>query len=279
MEKNMFTNTNRFNPDVFISIIIIGFVILFDFIFFNPFVIIGAGQRGVIMTWGSVGDKVFEEGIHFRIPIAQKIVKIEVRTVKHEVDTAAYSKDLQTVDAKIALNYHINPEKANRLFQEIGKDYEIRIIDPAINESVKATTAKFTAQELIEKREIVKDEIKTQLKIRLLERNIIVDELSIVNFDFSAEYEKAIEAKQVSQQQALKAENDLKRIKVEAEQRVAQAKAEAEAIRAQSDAANNEKYVSLKALEVQLEAIKKWNGVLPTTFVPNSTLPFINLNK
>jgi regulator of protease activity HflC (stomatin/prohibitin superfamily) len=249
------------------------------FMIFNPFVIIGAGQRGVVMTWGAVSDRVLAEGIHWRTPIVQNVVKVEVRTVKHEVDAPAYSKDLQIVDAKIALNYHISPERANKVFQEIGKDYEIRIIDPAIQESVKSVSAKFTAQELIEKREIVKDEIKNHLKVRLLERNILVDELSIVNFDFSEAYEKAIDAKQVAQQQALKAENDLKRIKVEAEQRVAQAQAEAEAIRAQSNAANNEKYVALKALEVQQEAIKKWDGKLPQTFVPGSALPFLNIGK
>lgn len=242
---------------------------------FNPFVIVGAGQRGVVMTWGAVSDKVLAEGIHWRTPIAQQVVKLEVRTVKHEVDTAAYSKDLQTVDAKMALNYHINPERANKIFQEIGKDYEIRIIDPAINESVKAITAKYTAQELIEKREFVKDEIKNSLRTRLLERNIVVDELSIVNFDFSPEYERAIEAKQVSQQNALKAENDLKRIEVEAKQRIAQAEAEAKAIAIQAQAINSQGGSDY----VQMKAIEKWDGKLPIQMIPNGTVPFINLTK
>ena len=106
-----------------------------------------------------------------------------------------------------------------------------------------------------------------------------MDEFSIANFDFSDDYERAVEAKQVAQQNALKAKNDLDRIKTEAEQRVATAKAEAEAIAVQSQAANNDKYIQLKALEVQMKAIEKWSGVLPTQMIPDATLPFINLNK
>jgi len=167
---------------------------------------------------------------------------------------------------------------ANKLWQEVGGDYESRLIDPSIQESVKAVTAKFTAQELIEQRAKVKDDIKSELFTRL-GNYFVVDEFSIIDFSFSDEYEKAVEAKQVAQQSALKAENDLQRIKTEAEQRIAQAKAEAEAIKLQSDAANNDKYINLKALEVQKIAVEKWNGVLPTQMTPNAALPFINLTK
>jgi len=244
----------------------------------NPFYIVPAGYRGVILTWGAVSGSA-EQGLHLRIPIAQHIVNMETRTVKMEVQAAAYSKDIQTVESLIALNYHLDESRVSILYREIGKEFENRIISPAVQESVKATTAKFTAQELIEEREQVRDEIKSSLVGKLTDRGILVDAFSIVNFDFSDSYEQAVEAKQVAQQQALKAENDLKRIETEAKQRVAQAEAEAKAIQLQSQAANNEKYVSLKALEVQLEAIKKWDGKLPITFVPNSTLPFLNLTK
>lgn len=135
----------------------------------------------------------------------------------------AYSKDIQTVESQLALNYHLKADEVNKLWQEVGDDYESRLIDPSIQESVKAATARFTAQELIEQRARVKDEIKTELFNRL-GKYFVVDEFSIIDFSFSDEYEKAVEAKQVAQQSALKAENDLQRIKTEAEQRIAQAK-------------------------------------------------------
>jgi len=240
----------------------------------NPFVIVKAGYRGVVLTWGAVSG-VMDEGLHLRIPFAQHIEKLEVRTVKMEVPALAYSKDIQTVDSLIALNYHLDPSNVGKLYKEIGEDFESRVISPAVQESVKAITAKYTAQELIEKRELVRDEIKGLLTERLAERSMLVDAFSIVNFDFSDEYEKAVESKQVAQQSALKAQNDLDRVKKEAEQRVAQAEAEARAIKIQAEAITQqggEDYVNLKAVE-------KWNGVLPTQMIPNATLPFINLNK
>lgn len=259
--------------------IVVAIVIIIVALIINPFVIISAGERGIVLNWGAVSDTILSEGIHFRIPVVQKVIQLDVKTVKHEVDAVAYSKDIQTVNSKVALNYHLDPTGVNKLWQEIGKDYESRIIDPAIQESVKAATAKFTAQELIGERQKVKDEIKNQLLERLNGRHILVDDLSIVNFDFSSAYEKAVEEKQVSQQNALKAENDLKRIKVEAEQRIAQAEAEARAIQVQSNAADNDKYIQLKSIEAQVKAIEKWNGVLPTQMIPSATLPFLNLVK
>lgn len=258
--------------------VVIIIVVLIIITVVNPFVLIGAGQRGVVMNFGAVQDTIMGEGIHFRIPIVQKVEKIDVQTQKMEVKAMAYSKDIQTVESQLALNYHLKTDYVNKLWQEIGSDYQSRLIDPAIQEGVKAATAKFTAQELIEQRAKVKDEIKAELFNRL-DRYFVVDEFSIIDFSFSDEYEKAVEAKQVAQQAALKAQNDLTRIKTEAEQRVATAKAEAEAIKVQSDAANNDKYVNLKALEVQKAAIEKWNGVLPTQMIPGGSLPFINLTK
>jgi len=238
-------------------------------LFFGSWGTIGAGKRGVLLQFGAVQDKIIDEGFYFKIPLIQKVKKIEVRTVKMEVLALAYSKDIQTVESLIALNYHLNPDKVNKLFQEIGIDFENRVISPAVQESVKATTAKFTAQDLIEKREQVRDEIKASLTERLAEKNIIVDAFSIVNFDFSDEYEKAVEAKQVSQQNALKADNDLKRIKIEAEQRVAQATAEAEAIKIQAQAITQQggkDYVNLK----WIEAWQNGGSQVPTTIIGNT---------
>jgi len=241
----------------------------------NPFVIVDAGHPGVVLNWGAVSGTVLEEGIHFVTPIAQSVKKIEVRTVKLDATASAYSKDLQTVEANTALNYHVMADSVNTLFQTIGMDYEARIVTPAIQEAVKSVTARFTAQELIEKRAEVKDEIKVELSTRLAKSFLQLDEFSITNLSFSEAYEQAIEAKQVSQQQALKAENDLTRIKVEAAQRIAQATAEAEAIRISAQAINSQGGADY----VQLQAISKWDGHLPAQMIPGATVPFINLNK
>ena len=254
------------------SILILIIVLL---VVLNPFVIITAGHRGVVMNWGAVSDNVLSEGIHWRTPIQQSVKSINVQTVKMEAKAAAYSKDIQTVDTAIAINYHLNPDKVNRVYQTLGTDFENTIISPAIQESIKAVTAKYTAQELIEKREVVRDEIKSLLTERLQDKGILIDAFSIVNFDFSSDYEKAIEAKQVAQQNALKAENDLQRIKTEAEQRIAQATAEAQAIKIQSEAITQQGGADY----VQLQAIKQWDGKLPITMVPNATVPFLNLTK
>lgn len=238
-----------------------------------PFAQVNAGHSGVLLNWGATSGTVWQPGLHFKVPIMQKVVVVDTRTVKHQVQALAYSKDIQTVDAKVALNYHVDPAAVNWIYQNIGRDYEVRVIDPSIQESVKAATAKFTAQELIEQRPKVKDEIKNQLVERLAPKHLLVDDFSIVNFDFSDDYEKAVEQKQVAQQDALKAENKLKQVQVEAEQRVAQAKAEAEAIKIQAQAITQQGGQAY----VDLQAIAKWDGKLPQQFVPGSTLPFLNL--
>ncbi|OIO17548.1 HflC protein [Candidatus Kuenenbacteria bacterium CG11_big_fil_rev_8_21_14_0_20_37_9] len=235
-----------------IKTVVTVFVIFIMFLILNPFVKISAGERGVILNWGAVSDSIMDEGLHLIVPIMQKIVQLDVKTEKHEVQVLTYSKDIQTVDATVALNYHLDPNTVNKLWQEIGKDYESRIIDPSIQESVKAATAMFTAQELVEQRPKVKEEIKKQLFERLNGRHIIVDDFSIVNFDFSEEYERAVERKQVAQQEALTAKNKLEQVKMEAEQRVTQATAEAEAIKIQAEAITQQggrDYVNLKWIE------------------------------
>lgn len=258
----------------FMKTVVIIFVILIAVGILNPFIMVGAGERGVVLTWGAVGDKVLGEGLHVVVPIMQKVVIVDIKTKKHEVPAVAYSKDLQTVDTIIALNYHPAADTVNKLYQEIGADYESRVIDPAIQESVKATTALFAAQDLIEQRSKVKDEVKRHLFERLSGKYIVIDDFSIVNFDFSDNYERAVEQKQVAQQQALKAENELKRIKIEAEQRIAQAEAEAKAIKIQAEAITQQGGKDY----VQLKAIEKWNGQLPQNMIPGGTVPFLDLS-
>jgi len=254
--------------------ILIGLLILLSWL--NPFVIINAGHRGVITTFGKVNQTVLEEGLHFRIPVMQKATEINVQIQKAEGDGDAASRDLQQVHAKIALNYHLIPGRVAETFQLIG-DLDLvgdRIILPAVQEAVKATTAKYTAEELISKRPEVRDQISQFMKDRLLRHGIAIDEFSIVNFRFSESFNQAIEAKTTAEQLKLKAERDLERIRVEAEQKIASAKAEAEALRLQKQEITPD-LLKLREVENQRVALDKWDGHLPQ--VTGGSIPLVNL--
>lgn len=249
------------------------FLIFVVIVLASSFYIIPAGKRGVLLTFGKPDMNAIQEGLHVKIPLVQQIVKISVQTQKYEADASAASSDLQIVTSKIATNYHLTPESVPRLYQEVGLDYAAKVIMPMEQEIVKSTTAKFTAEELITKREDVRLEMKTILTERLAPRGIIVEEVSIVNFDFSQEFNKAIESKVVALQNKLKAQNDLERIKIEKEQVIAQAEGQAEAQRLQKLQLTPE-LVTMRALQVQEEAIAKWSGTLPL-FVSGNNMPFI----
>ena len=256
--------------------VIIG-IILVILLFFRPFVQIGAGERGVVLNFGAVQDTVLDEGLHFRVPIMQSIVAVDVKVQKSESEAAAASSDLQDVSSKVALNYHIIPDKANVVYQTIGIAFKERIIDPAVHEVVKAVTAKYTAEELITKRPAVSDAMKTALTERLLIHNIAVDAFSIVGFSFSKIFMEAIESKQTAEQLALKARRDLDRIKIEAEQKITAAKAEAESLRLQRANISTD-LIELRKIEANLKAIEKWNGILPQV-TGAGAVPFIGVGE
>lgn len=242
----------------------------------SPFAIVPAGNRGVITTFGKVSMEVLDEGIHFRIPVAQTVHLVDVRIQKGEGQGDAASKDLQQVHTTVALNYHIDPKEAANVFRDIGTSVGERIIVPAVQEAVKAATAQYTAEELVSKRPEVRDRIKGLLNERLAKHGVITDEFSIVNFQFSKSFTEAIEAKTTAEQLKLKAERDLARIRVEAEQKIAQAKAEAEALALQKAQVTPE-LIRLREIENQRKAIEKWDGKMPT--VAGGALPFIDVQK
>lgn len=256
------------------SLIIIGILFLL-FVFFKPWVQIGAGERGVVQNFGAVQDKVLNEGIHFKIPIVQTVIIMDVKIQKAMTDAASSSSDLQDVDLSVALNYHVIPDEANLVYQTIGVQFKERIIDPAIQEVMKAVSARYTAEELITKRPAVSSEMKEALTSRLLESNISVDAFSIISFSFSQTFTDAIEAKQTAEQNALKAKRDLDRIKVEAEQTIAAATAEAEALRLQKMNISPD-LIELRKIEANLKAIEKWNGILPQV-TGAGAIPFIGV--
>ncbi|MBU2037483.1 prohibitin family protein [Patescibacteria group bacterium] len=256
-------------PGKVISSVIIGmFVLMF---LADAVGTVGAGERGVILQFGAVQDRVFDEGLYFKIPLIQKVVKMDVKIQKDEVPASASSKDLQVVTSKIALNYHIDPVAVNKIWQEVGKNYNTRIIAPSIQEGVKAVTARFTAEELITKREEVKEQIKANLTSRLLEHAIMVDEFNIIDFEFSIAFNEAIESKVRAEQLKLKADRDLERIKIEKEQMIAAAQGKAEAIRIEAQALMQNPKV------VELRWIEKWDGKVPIYW--GEANPFIGLNN
>lgn len=241
----------------------------------RPWHIVPPGHKGVVVQLGAVkGD--LTEGIHFRIPVIQKVIDVNVQIQKAETESVAASKDLQMVTSKIALNYHVNPQEVDKIYQQIGMSYDQKIIDPAVQEAMKAVTAKYTAEELITKRQQVALEIQELLTNRLKRSDVIVDAFSIVNFQFSEEFNKAIESKQTAEQLALKAQRDLQRIKIEAEQKVAAAQAEAESLKIQKEQVTDN-LIKLREIEVQKQAVEKWDGKLPQ--YNGGAVPFININK
>jgi regulator of protease activity HflC (stomatin/prohibitin superfamily) len=255
-------------------IMIVG-VIIFIIIFFRPWVQVGAGQRGIVLNFGAVQQKVLEEGLHLRIPVMQEVALMDVKVQKAETDAAAASADLQDVSSRVALNYHIVPDKANVVYQKIGVQFKERIIDPAILEVVKAVTAKYTAEELITKRPAVSEAMRVALMDRLIVNNIAVDAFSIVIFSFSKVFTEAIEAKQTAEQLALKAKRDLDRIKIEAEQKITAARAEAESLRLQRANISTD-LIELRKIEANMKAIEKWNGILPQV-TGGGSIPLIGL--
>jgi prohibitin 2 len=245
-------------------------VALFFLWVFSPFTLIGAGERGVV--YNKLGGKlrILPQGFHFIVPFFEQVTKMDVRIRKSDTRATAASRDLQTVGTEIVLNYYLFPDKVDRIYQDIGLEYEKRIIDPAVQEIVKGVTARFTAEELITKRQVVKDEMKKALQDRLKSSFISLDELNITDFQFSNVFKEAIESKQTAEQLALKAQRDLERIKIEGDQKVVTAKAEAESQRIQKE--------TISPIILQLRAIEKWDGKFPQVIGGTGAMPFINID-
>lgn len=246
-------------------------LVIFLWVFWLPWGTVNTGERGVRTKWSAVTGEIISEGFYFRNPFIDNVIKINVQTQKVEIDADGASKDLQTVVTKIAVNYNVEPSKVVELYQKTGLDYQQKVMIPTIEESVKAVTAQYTADQLITMRNDVNGKIYESIKSELISYGITVQQLNIVNFNFSASFNQAIEAKVTAEQNALAAKNKLQQVQFEAEQRVAEAKGKAEAITVESNALRNNPDV------LELRALEKWNGVLPQ--VTSGAVPFINLEK
>ena len=257
--------------------------------------IVEAGHRGVLLKFGAVDTSAaLNEGIHFVVPFRDDVVQLEVRTQKTVQDAASASRDLQDVETQVALNYHVDPNNAQVLFQQLGLSYADRVIAPAIQESVKQVTARFNAENLITNRETVKSEIENQITQRLAAYNVDVETISITEFQFSEQFRRAVESKVEAEQRALQANNDLRRIEIEAQQAKARAVGEQQANIAQAEGVKQASILqaegeaqAIQIVEAQLREnprylewlkTQRWDGVLPlVTASGEGATPFIEI--
>lgn len=232
--------------------LIAGVILLLVGYFSTSVKAVGTGEVGVVTSFGRVTGRELSEGLNVVAPWPfNGVWTADTKVQKEEANTSAASQDLQEVKAKVALNYHLNHGTASQVFQQVGSDYKQRIVDPALQETFKAVTAQYVASDLLTKRHDVKEGVKKQLVDRLSKYGVIVDDLSILNFDFSAEFNRAIEAKQVAQQQS------------------EQAKFQVESARQQAEAQRLQKE-SLTPELLEKQAIERWNGVMPQYLGANS---------
>ena len=247
----------------------------------GTFVIVPAGHRGVVLLWGSVERRIMGEGLNFKAPFAERVIKVDVRVQPHpfkEID--ASSKEYQIVKMTGMMNFHIYPSFVNDLYQKVGLDFADKVIDPAFNDFVKEVVPTYPIGEILPKREEIRQRAMKKLGDNLSRYHIIVDDIYFANIRFSPEYEGAIEAKQVAQQQVETQKQVLAQREIEAQQKVATAKGEAESILvvAQGQAkANDALSRSISPILVQYKSIERWNGILPQ--VSGGAAPFINLGK
>lgn len=245
------------------------------------FVTIPAGHRGVVLLWGSVENRVMGEGLNFKIPFAETVIKVDVRVQPHpfrEIDAA--SKEYQTVRLTGMMNFHVDPALVNDLYQKVGLDFANKVIDPAFNDFVKEVVPTYGITEILPKREEIRRIATAKLADNLKRYHINVDDIYFSNIQFSPEYGRAIEAKQVAQQQVETQKQVLAQREIEAQQKIVTARGEAESklIVAQGEAKGNQVLAqSLTPTLIQYEQVRRWNGVLPQ--VSGGAVPFLNLER
>jgi regulator of protease activity HflC (stomatin/prohibitin superfamily) len=250
--------------------LVVGLLFLAWLVFLSVYTV-PAGFVGVVTRFGAV-QRIVQPGFGIKIPLVEDVVKMDVRTQKDQTDATADSIDLQAVTSTIAVNYNLDPQYASQVYSSVGTDYADILIAPAIQNIFKATTAQFTAEQLIDQREAVRSKAEASLKSQLSQYHVIVLNFNIVNFNFSDQFNQAIEAKQVAQQQVETAKQLLAKAQVDAQTAVAQAQGQADAQKALKDAG------SLTPEYLEFLAIQKWDGRLPTVVTGGAT-PFIDLSQ
>ncbi len=257
----------RPSPALIVIVLIAGAALL---LVFTAFGTIDAGMRGVHTRFGEVTGKIHVPGLYFIIPFIEKVEIMDVQVQVYPAQATASSSDLQIVQSAVALNYHVEPTETANLYQNVGRQYPKRIITPALQESIKAATANYTAEELITKRAVVRDAIKALLDQKLDRHGIFVDAFNIVDFDFSENFNDSIEAKVKAEQDALTAKNKLEEVRFQAEQAIEEARGKAEAMSIEAEALEKNPQV------LQLRAVEKWDGIMPQ--VTSGEIPFISID-
>jgi len=266
----------RIPPGIGKRIVAIGVVIAALVLVAGSTGIVGAGQRGVLLRFGAVTGAVKGEGLYFKVPIAEQVVLMSTQIQKYTAPVGSSSKDLQVVTTEVTLNYQLNASAVGETYRNMRQDYESRVIQPYIQEAVKSTTANFDAEQLITQRPRVKDELQNLMTERLAPLGIAVVELSITDFQFSSTFQDSIEAKVRAVQQALEAENALRRVGFEAQQAITKATAEAKGLELQK-AQITAQLLDLRRIEVQGRAVEKWNGVMPTVVTSGGPVPMLDV--
>ncbi len=235
----------------------------------TSFTTIKSGEVGIRIRFGKVLDQNTNEGVNYKLPFIERIEKMNVRVQKIEISTDSSSKDLQDVEMTLAVNYQIKRKEAKNLYKTVGNGYREVILQPAIEESIKAVTSKYTAEELITNRSEVSTKCMEELNKKVEKYGLTINDFNITNFSFSQEFEHAIEEKQVAEQKVLTAKQELEKEKIEAEKKVVAAEAEKKA--------NELKQASLTENIIKEKMIEKWNGELPKVTGSNNIMDISNI--
>jgi regulator of protease activity HflC (stomatin/prohibitin superfamily) len=238
--------------------------------------IVDAGQRGVLLRFGAVTGTIYDEGLYFKIPYIEQVALMSTQIQKYSTLASASSKDLQVVTTEVTVNYQLDPNKVGEIYRNLRQDYEHKVIQPFVQEAVKSTAANFDAEQLITQRPQVKSDLQTLLTKRLAILGISVIEVSITDFRFTQVFQDSIEAKVKAVQQALEAENALKRVEFEAQQAIVKANAEAKGLELQK-AQITDQLLQLRQIEVQRAAVDKWNGQMPSVVTGGGPVPMLDV--
>lgn len=257
--------------------VFIGLIILIGIVIgLNSVITVPTGFVGVKTRFGKVQEDVIQEGLNTKVPFVEKIVKIDCKTKKIETTSEGSTKDMQNVSASIAVNYNVNKESANTLYKQVGADYENIVINPAILESIKATMAQYTAEELITKRAEVSNKIQDTLTDKITDNGFLITEFNVINIDFSEEFDKAIEEKAVKQQEVVSAEAEKQKQSIINDMEIQKAEKDVQVMALQNQQIT-ESTLRLKELEVKQSLINKWNGALPSTSVGQNMMSMFNI--
>lgn len=271
-------------PPLSTSSLLTGLIVVAVFFsLMGGFYTINAGDRGIVLRMGAIHGQAVEPGLHFKVPMVDHVIKMTARVQKYERQETAASKDLQDVKTTVVTNFHLDPAKVSEIYTTLGDNEALvmKVLSPAIANAVKAVTARYNAEDLVAKRDQVRQDIESAITQDTQKYFVAVDQVNITDFSFSPEYTRAIEAKQVAQQRSLQAKYELDKVQVDVQQQVLKAKAAADAtvVAAKADAeALQLKGKFLTPNLIRLEAVNKWDGKLPVTMAGGGAVPFLNIS-